>query len=175
MRSMPSMPLMTRSRSDKIRPVVKVLAVAIDDLTEQRHFFHALFRQRPHLVRDLADGPAALDAAPERDDAEGARVGAAIHDRDVGGHQLAALVRGQDQIAVLQRKALARFLFHQRKRFALPHEVDQRRGFRRGHEHIHPRELLLQRGVALDADHAAHDASRSCRAAFCLMGLSVVM
>ena len=141
----------------QIGAVAEILAIAIDDLAQERHFLHALRRQRADFARDVADRPAALDAAPKRDDAERAGVRAAVHDRDVGRHQRAALVCGQDQVAVLNGVALARFSFEQRERFTLAQIIDERRGFRGGHEHIDPRELLLECAVALDADHAAHD------------------
>ena len=51
-----------------------VVAIAIHDLAQQRHLAHALVHQAPYFTHDLVQRPAALDAAAERDDAEGAGV-----------------------------------------------------------------------------------------------------
>ena len=90
----------------QIGTVRDVLAVAIHDLPQQRDFLDALPRQAAHVRDDFADAAAALDAAPERDNAERAGVRAAVDNRDVRADQAALLVRGQDQIAVLDAVAL---------------------------------------------------------------------
>src|SRR5581483_10858048 len=74
-----------------------VLAIAIHDLTEQRDFLHALPRQAAHLGHDFTHTAAALDTAPEGDDAERAGVRTAVHHRDVRRDQRAALVGRQHQ------------------------------------------------------------------------------
>jgi len=48
-------------------------AVAIHNLTEQRHFFDTLPCQTAHVRDDFADASAALDAAPIGDDARRCR------------------------------------------------------------------------------------------------------
>ena len=54
----------------QVGSVFDVHPVAIHNLTEQRHFLNALPRQAANMGDDLANAPAALDAAPEGDDAK---------------------------------------------------------------------------------------------------------
>jgi len=61
----------------------EVLAVPVDDLPQQGDFAYALLDQPPDLRHDLPQRPAALHPAAEGDDAVGARVGAAVDDRNV--------------------------------------------------------------------------------------------
>ena len=68
-----------------------VLAVAIHDLSEQRDFLDALRCQRTDLRHDISHGTAALDAAPEGDDAERAGMRTAVDDRHVCADQVALL------------------------------------------------------------------------------------
>ena len=62
----------------------QVVAVAVDVLTEERDLPEAGGSQRPRLVDDLVERPAALRAAAERHDAVGARLVAAVDDRQPG-------------------------------------------------------------------------------------------
>ena len=62
----------------------QVVAVAVDVLAEERDLAVAGGSQRPRLVDDLVERPAALGAAAERHDAVGARLVAAVDDRQPG-------------------------------------------------------------------------------------------
>ena len=62
-----------------------VVAVAVDDLAEQRHLAHALRDQAANFGDDFGHRAAAFDAAAEGNDAEGAGVAAAIDDGHMGG------------------------------------------------------------------------------------------
>ena len=59
----------------------QVVAVRVDVLAEQRHLAVARGRQRPRLVDDVVERAAPLRAAAERHDAVGARLVAAVDDR----------------------------------------------------------------------------------------------
>ncbi len=61
-------------------------AVEIDDLAEERDFFHPLRDERPDLGHDLRDGARTFRTARARHDAESAVHVAALHDRDEGGN-----------------------------------------------------------------------------------------
>ena len=63
----------------------EVVAVRVDVLAEQRHLAIAGGGQRPGLVDDVVERPAPLRAAAERHDAVGARLVAAVDDRQPGG------------------------------------------------------------------------------------------
>ncbi len=106
MRSRPSTWWTMRSSAARLGSVGDILAVAVDDLPQQGDLLDALRHQRAHLGHDLAHRAAALDAAPVGDDAEGAGMRAAQHDRHMGRDQLAALVQRQEQVVVHQGKAL---------------------------------------------------------------------
>ena len=62
----------------------QVVAVRVDVLAEQRHLAVAAPGERPRLGDDVVERPAALGAAAERDDAVGARLVAAVDDRQPG-------------------------------------------------------------------------------------------
>ena len=63
----------------------QVVAIRVDVLAEQRDLAIAPGRQRPGLGHDLVERTAPLGPAAERDDAVGARLVAAVHDRQPGG------------------------------------------------------------------------------------------
>ena len=69
---------------------MQVVAVAVDVLTEERDLPEAGGGQRARLVDDLVERPAALRAAAERNDAVGARLVAAVDDRQPGADRRAA-------------------------------------------------------------------------------------
>ena len=94
MRHSPSMSWTACEQVGQVGPACReVVAVAVDDLAQQRHLAHALGDQAAHLAHDLVQRPAALDAAAEGDDAEGAGVRAAVDDGHVGGHRRLAAER----------------------------------------------------------------------------------
>ena len=62
--------------------VVHLTRVGVDVLSEQRHFAHALRRQRLDLAEHLRERPADLLAPRVGYDAEGAVLAAALHDGD---------------------------------------------------------------------------------------------
>src|SRR5205085_12615700 len=103
-----------------------------------------------HFRHNLTDAAAALDAAPERDNAEAARMRAAINNRYMGRNQGTALVGGQDQqILILDGIAEGTFLVFDLPEFvlnpAIPQEGHHRRWLGGSHKHIDKREASAQR------------------------------
>ena len=60
------------------------MSIAVNDLTEKRHFADALGDEASDFVNDFVYRAAALDAAAERNDAECTGVATAVDDRHVG-------------------------------------------------------------------------------------------
>ena len=108
MRSRPSISWIMRSSAGRSGPSGNILAVAIDDLTEQGDFLYALGDERACFADRSRQRAAALDAAAVRDDAEGAGMRAAQHHRDMSGNQLAAFVQRQQQITIHRRQNACR-------------------------------------------------------------------
>ena len=73
------------------RSIFQIHPVAVDDLAQEGDLAHTLLHQRAALTCNLADRPAAFDAAPEGDDAEGTGVRAAIDDGHIGGNERSLL------------------------------------------------------------------------------------
>ena len=83
-------------QSGKIGAIGHILAITIHDLAEERNLLNALGCERTDLRDDIAHRTAAFDAAPERDDAEGAGMRTTVDHRHMCTDQLAALVLRQN-------------------------------------------------------------------------------
>jgi len=103
----------------EIRTIRDILAITVNDLTEQSHFLHALRGERTDLRDDIANGTAALDAAPERNDAERTGMRAAVHYRHMRADELSALMVGEDEFIVHHQEAAGCFGVFQGTDFAL--------------------------------------------------------
>ena len=88
-------PARRRRRARSARSGAQVVAVGVDVLAEQRHLAVAGRGERARLGDDLVERPAALRAAAERHDAVGARLVAAVDDRQPGGDGRAAARRSR--------------------------------------------------------------------------------
>ncbi len=75
---------------------VRVHAVRVDVLAEDRHLLVAGVDQLADLVQDAGDGAAPLAAPRERHDAEGAHVVAPAHDRDERAHAVRVVADGRE-------------------------------------------------------------------------------
>src|SRR5215207_4871130 len=76
----------------EVRTIGYILAITVNDLTEERHLPDALRGKRTDLGNNIAYGTAALNAAPEGDDAKGAGMRTAIHHWDMRTDKIAALM-----------------------------------------------------------------------------------
>jgi hypothetical protein len=152
----------------------QVVAVGVHVLAEQRDLPVARGRDRSGLVDDLVERPAALRAATERDDAVGARLVAAVDDRQPGGGRRFAsngtaahgpgprpreVVRGADERPAHQRRCGG----HDpdgRLRRRQPQPVDELRLLVGPQEQVDRREAALEARSVGFADRAArhHDA-----------------
>ncbi len=103
----------------EIGPVRDILAVAIDDLAEERYFLDALCGERADLRDDVAHRAAALDPAPEGDDAKCTGMGAAINDRHVRADQVSAFMPRQDELLIHHQETARRFRVFQRTDLSL--------------------------------------------------------
>ena len=139
-----------------------IFAIAVDNLPQQRNFFDALPRQTANMRDNLANAPAAFNAAPERDDAKGAGVRTAIDDRHMRADQLPAFVQGQHQLAILQGIAFLTSGIFQLQRFgfmaALAQKIQHRRRVGGWHKDIDIGQPFAHPQRVAHADHAAHHA-----------------
>src|ERR1039457_344251 len=82
-------------QADEVPAAGRRVAVAVDVLAEQLDLAVAHPRQAASFLENAVAGPAALRAARERDHAVGARLVAALNDRDVGAVRIVATREGR--------------------------------------------------------------------------------
>jgi hypothetical protein len=147
----------------------EVVAVAVDDLAEERHFAHALSDQAADFVDDFVHRAAAFHPAAEGDDAKGAGVATAVDNRYMGGDRRLS-TQGQvlDRLNAANRLRFVLYLVTLGKLFAFDHchfgvegfgaqVIDQRRRFAGRHKDIDIGVGVEQSLAGLDANHTAHE------------------
>src|SRR6266487_6007457 len=110
----------------QIGTIGNILAIAVNDLTEERDFLDALLGKRTDLRDNVAHRTAALHAASEWDNAECAGVRTTIDNGHMRADKIAALVLRKDKFVIHHQEAAGSFGIFQRTDFALAQKRDKR-------------------------------------------------